>query len=79
MTIEEIIKAAGAGKSLAAGAKAIAEAIAEEAGSEIKAETVYKWPKIGIPDRYWPAIIKLTGATPDVLYQANVEARKAVA
>ena len=73
MTVEEIIKAAGNGTSMSSGA----QAICETSDIDISPAAIYKWPKIGIPDRYWPVIIKLTGATPDDLYQANVEARRA--
>lgn len=66
MTIKEIIKLSG-------GAKAIADAI-----DGLKPDAVYKWPSIGIPDRHWPVIISLApDITPQVLFEANVQARSA--
>ena len=65
-TISEIIKAAG-------GARAIHEA----SGGTFKTDAVYKWSEIGIPDRHWPLLIELAGATPDELFEANRAARGA--
>lgn len=64
MTVDEIIKEAGGPK-----------AIAEHSDGAIKADAVYKWPAIGIPDRHWPTIIKLAGVTPQQLFEANIVAR----
>jgi hypothetical protein len=63
-TVKQILEAAG-------GAAKIAEA---SAGS-ISAEAVWKWPKIGIPDRHWPLIMGLTEVSADELLAANVAAR----
>lgn len=63
-TIPEIIDAAG-------GAKAITAA----SGGTFKVDAVYKWPSIGVPDRHWPLLIQLAGATPDELFEANRLAR----
>lgn len=63
-TISELIKAAG-------GAKAVQEAI----GPGITRDAVYKWQEIGIADRHWAVLIRLAGATPDELYEANRLAR----
>lgn len=63
-TIHDLIKAAG-------GAKAVQEA----SDGAISRDAVYKWPSIGIPDRHWELIIRLAGASPDELYQANLMAR----
>lgn len=68
MTIDAIIKSAG-------GAAAVAEAIATDTGKTFKADAVYKWPKIGIPDRHWQTIIRLSGCTAQQLFEANLEAR----
>ena len=64
LTISEIIKLAGG-----------ASAIERESGGSVTAEAAYKWPKIGIPDRHWPLIMRLTRATADQLFRANVVAR----
>lgn len=64
-TISEIIKAAG-------GARAIE--VATE--GKIKSDAVYKWPGIGVPDRHWPVLIEMAGATPDELFEANRAARE---
>jgi hypothetical protein len=63
-TIREIIEAAG-GPS----------AIAEASSGSVTVEAVYKWPKIGIPDRHWTFILPLAGATADEMLAANVAAR----
>lgn len=78
MTVDEIIKKAGDGNSFASGAKAIADKIASRDEGDIKPETIYKWTKIGVPDRYWSAIIELTQVSPGALYEANVSARSTV-
>lgn len=65
MTVDEIIKLAGG-----------AAKIAGESADAIKADAVYKWPKIGIPDRHWPLIIRLAPEiTPQQLFEANITAR----
>ncbi len=71
-TVKEIIKLAG-------GAAKIAEASAASVIPEkVSAEAVWKWPKIGIPDRHWPIIRGLCDVTAEELYQANVAARAPV-
>lgn len=65
-SVSEIIKSAGGAVKIAA-----------ESEGEITADAVYKWPKIGIPDRHWPLIIRLSNATPAELMAANVVARSA--
>ena len=65
MTLDEIIKLAGGPAK-----------IADESAGAIKADAVYKWPKIGIPDRHWPIIVKLApDVTPQMLFEANLAAR----
>lgn len=66
-TVRDIIKAAG-------GPAAIAEA-SEATDGRVSIEAVYKWPTIGIPDRHWPLIMPLAGATADEMLAANVAAR----
>jgi hypothetical protein len=63
-TVTEIIKAAG-GPAKIAGASCGA----------ISADAVYKWPKIGIPDRHWPLVMPLARASAAEMLAANVEAR----
>lgn len=63
-SIPEIIKAAGG-----------APRIAEASGGGIKVDAVYKWPKIGIPDRHWPTIMPLAAATAEEMHAANLVAR----
>lgn len=65
-TIPEIIDRAGG-----------AITIAKESDSGISADAVYKWPKIGIPDRHWPLVMRLSGVSADEMLAANVEARSA--
>jgi hypothetical protein len=70
-TIEEIITAAG-------GARAISEASgpADGAGKRpLTYDAVYKWSKIGVPDRHWPLLISMAQSNPDELYAANIKAR----
>lgn len=64
LTIAVIIKRAGG-----------AVAIASETKGELSADAVYKWPKIGIPDRHWPLVMRLSGASADEMLAANVAAR----
>lgn len=63
-TISEIIKAAGGAGTIAA---------ASDGG--VSAEAVYKWPKIGIPDRHWPLVMPMANATAAEMLAANMEAR----
>jgi hypothetical protein len=63
-TVKEILDAAGGpGK------------IADASAGAVSIEAVYKWPKIGIPDRHWPCIMGLCDVTADELLAANVAAR----
>lgn len=63
-TISDIIRDAGG-----------AAAVAAATDGKVKKDAVYKWPSIGIPDRYWHVLADLAGATPDELYAANQTAR----
>lgn len=72
-TIDQIIKDAG-------GARAISEASGpvDDAGKRpISYDAVYKWSKIGIPDRHWSLVMSLTETTADELFQANLSTREA--
>lgn len=66
MTVDDIIKLAGGPKR-----------IAEHSDGSINRDAVYKWPSIGIPDRHWPVLMELSGATAQDLFEANVAARGA--
>lgn len=63
-TITDIIEAAGGAAKIAAATD-----------GAVTADAVYKWQKNGIPDRHWPIVMPLAGATPDELLAANVLAR----
>lgn len=67
-TIRDIIEAAGG-----------PAAIADASNGSVSVEAVYKWPKIGIPDRHWPFILPLACATADEMLAANVAARSETA
>lgn len=60
------------------GVSAIHKASAAQVGEAdaIKRDAVYKWPTIGIPDRHWPLVMGLSGATADEMLAANVAARE---
>ena len=64
MTILEIIKAAG-------GRDVVAKA------TGLTPDAIYKWPKIGIPDRHWGTLINLSGNSLDAarLHKANQRVR----
>jgi hypothetical protein len=69
--IETIIKDAG-------GARKISEASgpADEAGKRpLTYDAVYKWSKIGIPDRHWPLVMSLIETSAEELHGANCAAR----
>jgi hypothetical protein len=63
-TVREIIEAAGGPIAIAAASE-----------GSVTAEAVYKWPRIGIPDRHWTFILPLARATADEMLAANVAAR----
>ncbi len=65
--IKQIIEDAG-------GPKKIAEA-AKKTRWDITFKSVYDWPRIGIPDRHWPILIRLAKASADELLEANKKAR----
>lgn len=58
-SIAELIKACG-------GAKVIAHALKRPDHSFVQ-----KWHRNGIPDRCWPVVMRLSGATTDELFNAN--------
>lgn len=63
-TISEIIKDAGG-----------PGAIAADPESTTSTEAVYKWTKIGIPDRHWPIVMRLANASAEEMLAANVATR----
>jgi hypothetical protein len=63
-TVADIIKAAGGPRN-----------ISSKSGGEVSMEAVYKWSKIGIPDRHWPLVLPLAEATAEEMLAANVAAR----
>jgi hypothetical protein len=62
-TVTQLIADAG-------GARAIALA-SESTPHTIGFDAVYKWPKIGVPERHWPLLISLAAATVQEIYDAN--------
>jgi hypothetical protein len=67
-TIKDIIRDAG-------GARAVKEA-ANQRGCELTIWAPYKWQTEGVPDRHWPVLVDLAGATPEELYRANLALRE---
>jgi hypothetical protein len=63
-TVADIIKDAG-GPS----------AIATESKGSISVEAVYKWPRIGIPDRHWAVVMPRAKASAHEMLLANTAAR----
>lgn len=49
--------------------------IAEASAGAVSVEAVYKWPKIGVPDRHWSILMGLCNVAADELYAANLDAR----
>lgn len=69
LTVDQIITKAG-------GPAAIEEAIKEAVDADnLSRWAIYKWPKIGIPDRHWPTLMRLAGVSADELLTANQVAR----
>ncbi len=65
ITIKEIVEASG-------GFRAVAKRC------DLTVRAVYSWQEVGILDKYWPALIEMSGQTfePTEIYQANLVARK---
>jgi len=57
-SIREIIKAAG-------GAASVGRRVGKSRNA------VWAWQDNGIPDWHWPAIMTMTGVTPQQLFEAN--------
>ena len=64
-TLPEIIKAAGGARQISAASN-----------GALTPDAVYKWPVIGIPDRHWPMLMRLTKVSVDELFAANLAARQ---
>lgn len=73
-TIKDIIEEAGGVKTIASHfPKKINKTTGEPVG---RAAAVYKWEKLGIPERHWPLLMKLSDRiTLDRLFMANRIAR----
>ncbi len=65
--VRQIIEDAG-------GPQKIAEA-ARKTRWKIKSKSVYDWPRIGIPEKHWPVMIRLAETSPQELHEANEVAR----
>lgn len=63
-TVRAIVTAAG-------GARAI-ETASQGTPRPVKAKTVYSWFRIGIPERNWPLITRLSSATVEQIHNANL-------
>lgn len=50
-------------------------AIASKSEGSISIEAVYKWSKIGIPDRHWSVVLPMAHATAEEMLSANIAAR----
>ncbi|UIK04883.1 hypothetical protein [Neorhizobium galegae] len=68
LSIRDVIKVAGG--------PAAVQAELERRGHDLTRDAIYKWPKTGVPDRYWDALIQLTDLGPKELYRANCAARE---
>ena len=63
-SIPQIIKAAGGPATIAAASE-----------GAVSVEAVYKWPRIGIPDRHWSFVMSLANASAEEMLAANIAAR----
>lgn len=61
-TVKQIIEDAG-------GAVALSPVLS------VTPDAIYKWDRIGIPDRHWPKIIPLAASNAAELLAANIAAR----
>jgi hypothetical protein len=73
-TITDIIAAAGGAEVIAA---KLPKKVNKRTGEKVdRASAVYKWKKLGIPERHWPLLLKLSDEiTVDALFAANRRAR----
>lgn len=63
-SIPQIIQAAGGAATIAAASD-----------GAVSVDAVYKWPRIGIPDRHWAFVMPLANASADEMLAANIAAR----
>lgn len=61
--IRDLIKRAG-------GAPVISEA-SQKTDNPVGVDAVYKWQHNGVPDDHWPLMMRLTGVSLDVIFNAN--------
>ena len=63
-TIADIISASG-------GVRSIQKAIERGANKPITTDAIYKWLRIGIPERHWCTLMELANTSPAELFYAN--------
>jgi hypothetical protein len=71
LTVKQIVERAG-------GASAIARA-AEERGVKLKVFAVYKWSKIGIPQKHWTLVTSMSQVSAQQIFEANERLKSAPA
>lgn len=54
-----------------------APCIEQESGRSLTRDAVYKWRKIGIPEKHWDLITRLSGVAIGDIFKANKLAREA--
>ena len=65
--VRDIITAAGGPREIAK--------VAKKSRYKLVAKSVYDWPTIGIPEKHWATIMKLTDVTVAELHAANEAVR----
>jgi len=58
------------------GPDAIVQASADAGNKVTDRSTVYKWSRIGVPEKHWGLLIELSGATPNQLHAMNERVRR---
>ncbi|QDP57347.1 MAG: hypothetical protein Unbinned3696contig1008_25 [Prokaryotic dsDNA virus sp.] len=72
-TVTDILTAAGGPEIIA---KRLPRKVSKSGGKVDRVSTVYKWKKLGIPERHWPLLMKLSEEiTLERLFEANRHAR----
>ena len=61
--VRQIIKDAGGPEKISAASG--------KRGPAVSVKGVYNWVRIGIPEKHWPLLLKLSRASADELYRAN--------
>jgi len=67
-TVADLIKRAGGPDQISAASN--------ETADPVTAGAVHKWRVNGIPEVHWSLFMRATGATADLIYQANERLRK---